>query len=128
MKNSPEYEHHWWRVDAICAQIGSVLFFPEDGDPALDARRMCRRCPVREQCLTQALTSADKDGIFGGFGVVARKKMLTRVYAGETPEAVAREAIATTDEKRRNHVAAVRHHRSLAQPERLGDLVPVAVG
>lgn len=54
-----------WMVDALCAQIDADLWFPEVGGSGAEAKKVCRRCPVREQCLALALESREW-GVWGG--------------------------------------------------------------
>lgn len=49
-----------WQDFALCAEVGTELFFPEDDKAATptlydNARRVCNECPVRELCLSYAL-------------------------------------------------------------------------
>jgi WhiB family redox-sensing transcriptional regulator len=56
-----------WVADALCAQTDPELFFPTkggDGSPA--AKAVCRRCPVRAECLALAVSDPSLDGIWGG--------------------------------------------------------------
>lgn len=61
-----------WMDDALCAEVGTDLFFPEKGEPAAAARRLCARCGVRDECLEYALsteinpTRDYRHGIYGG--------------------------------------------------------------
>jgi WhiB family transcriptional regulator, redox-sensing transcriptional regulator len=64
-----------WREQALCAGIGSWLFFPGTGhqQQAQVAKAVCRRCPVISPCLEFALEAearpdARRHGIFGGTG------------------------------------------------------------
>jgi hypothetical protein len=61
-----------WRERAACRDVDPELFFPtaKPGTPAHDrqaapAKKVCRRCPVREQCLTDALARLPH-GVAGG--------------------------------------------------------------
>jgi WhiB family redox-sensing transcriptional regulator len=60
-----------WRDRAACRGMETDLFFP-DGTigPALadmdQARRICRDCPARAQCLDWALENGAAFGIWGG--------------------------------------------------------------
>lgn len=54
-----------WSEDAACVGIHDA-FFPEQGHPATPALRVCRRCPVRAECLEVALANKEDDGIWGG--------------------------------------------------------------
>jgi WhiB family redox-sensing transcriptional regulator len=57
-----------WQDRALCAQVDPELWFPEKGQTsqALTAKRICRRCPVRADCLAAALEQHAQDGIWGG--------------------------------------------------------------
>ena len=57
---------HWGEA-ALCAQVGPSFFFPEDGESVEQARRICAKCPVRIECLTDAVRTAEHDGIRAGF-------------------------------------------------------------
>lgn len=59
-----------WRDEMACREEDPELFFPKgyEGPWALviaQAKAVCNRCPVREQCLQFALDEGIKDGIFG---------------------------------------------------------------
>lgn len=83
-----------WREDALCPQIGGDLFFVVKGGDVNPAKRVCGMCPVRAECLADSLGdfSAD-DGVFGGIGQQARRRLRRRVDAGEDAMDVAREVI-----------------------------------
>ncbi|MGY6019931.1 WhiB family transcriptional regulator [Streptomyces spinosirectus] len=60
-----------WHERAACLGQDPELFFPVgDRGPALvqidEAKAVCRRCPVVEQCLRWALNAGQVDGIWGG--------------------------------------------------------------
>lgn len=72
-----------WRDSAACRTADPELFFPiGTGDVALAQERaalvVCRRCPVREECLQQALSAGINDGVWGGTGEAERRRMLRR--------------------------------------------------
>ncbi len=48
-----------WMSDALCAQVGPDLFFPEKGGNYRQAQQICGRCPVQEAC---AQTAAVHEG------------------------------------------------------------------
>jgi WhiB family redox-sensing transcriptional regulator len=57
-----------WEEQALCRDVqDQTLFFPEHGNrsPA-KAKRMCGRCPVRDECLEAALVNDERFGIWGG--------------------------------------------------------------
>ncbi|MGW2639949.1 WhiB family transcriptional regulator [Streptomyces sp. NPDC001348] len=60
-----------WRDHAACRHEDPDLFFPvgTTGPAVLQARQaktVCERCPVREQCLDWALDTSQTIGIWGG--------------------------------------------------------------
>jgi WhiB family redox-sensing transcriptional regulator len=55
-----------WVEDALCAQTDPELFFPNKGCNVTIPRRVCAQCPVRTQCLEEALADSSLDGIWGG--------------------------------------------------------------
>ncbi|ARF83378.1 WhiB family transcriptional regulator [Kitasatospora aureofaciens] len=72
-----------WRRRAVCAEEDPELFFPiGNTGPALlqieEARSVCRRCPVMEECLTWALTAGEDAGVWGGMSEDERRAMKRR--------------------------------------------------
>jgi WhiB family redox-sensing transcriptional regulator len=68
-------EESHWQDDALCAQVGPELFFPETGESAAPARSICRACPVAVECLEYAQVHAKKYGIYAGMGPKQRKRL-----------------------------------------------------
>jgi hypothetical protein len=64
-----------WTARAQCAETDPELFFPPKGDPATAARAICRRCPVREDCLAYALDAGEEYGIWGGLDPAERNNL-----------------------------------------------------
>lgn len=57
-----------WHEQARCTTTDPEIFFPEDGGKAEPARRLCRACPVREECLLSAVSAPVYEfGVWGGF-------------------------------------------------------------
>jgi len=59
------------------------LFYPVGtSGPALlqiaEAKRLCRRCPKIDRCLTQALTAGEDYGIWGGMSEDERRALRRR--------------------------------------------------
>lgn len=67
-----------WQNDALCAQIGFEMFFPEKGGSVQTAKKVCAMCEVREQCLEYALANDEQDGIWGGLTTSERKALKKR--------------------------------------------------
>ena len=55
-----------WRELAACRGIDLEVFFPERGESAGPARRVCAACPVRQPCLDYAISNRISHGIWGG--------------------------------------------------------------
>jgi WhiB family transcriptional regulator, redox-sensing transcriptional regulator len=60
-----------WRLLAACRHADPELFFPVSASgPSLDqvtqAKAICARCPVRQQCLAFALNTRQDHGVWGG--------------------------------------------------------------
>lgn len=66
-----------WMDDANCAEVSPEVFFPEPerGLDADAAKQICRRCPVRRQCLEYAIKNRFGDGIWGGLNGSERSKI-----------------------------------------------------
>ncbi|WP_217242745.1 WhiB family transcriptional regulator [Streptomyces sp. AC555_RSS877] len=72
-----------WRDHAACRQEDPDLFFPIGSTgPALvqqeQAKAVCRRCPVREQCLQWALDTGQTLGVWGGTSENERRALRRR--------------------------------------------------
>ena len=64
-----------WMAEALCAEVGPDMFFPEKGGSTKDAKRVCAACDVRLQCLEYALKRDEHFGIWGGVSERDRRKM-----------------------------------------------------
>ncbi|MFV0131206.1 WhiB family transcriptional regulator [Streptomyces sp. HMX112] len=80
-----------WRHQAQCRDEDPDLFFPiGNTGPALlqaeEAKAVCRRCPVREQCLRWALEFGQEAGVWGGLSEEERRALKRRISrrAGRT--------------------------------------------
>lgn len=72
-----------WRRGALCAHESPDLFFPlGESEQAMrqaeEAKRVCRHCAVREECLDWALEARPVDGVFGGTDPSERRALLKR--------------------------------------------------
>jgi WhiB family transcriptional regulator, redox-sensing transcriptional regulator len=73
----------YWRDQAACRHEDPELFFPiGTSGPALmqteQAKAVCARCPVREQCLEWALDHGEILGVWGGTGEAERRTLQRR--------------------------------------------------
>lgn len=55
-----------WEGRGRCAEVGGDLFYPEDGESAAPALRVCAACEVRARCLDWALETGQVWGVWGG--------------------------------------------------------------
>jgi WhiB family redox-sensing transcriptional regulator len=72
-----------WRHHAACRDEDPELFFPiGNTGPALlqieEAKSVCRRCPVREECLQFALETGQDAGVWGGLSEDERRALKRR--------------------------------------------------
>ena len=70
-----------WMDSALCKEIGPHPFDLRKGDRITPARKVCRACPVRIECLDYALTEFDREtdvGVWGGTSVNERREMRKR--------------------------------------------------
>ncbi|PAZ10959.1 transcription factor WhiB [Streptomyces sp. SA15] len=75
-----------WRDHAACRHEDPDLFFPiGTTGPALvqteRAKAVCRRCPVREECLQWALDTGQTLGVWGGTSENERRALKRRAGA-----------------------------------------------
>ena len=65
-----------WMLRALCRGASPSEFFPSDGVGVEMARRVCERCPVREECLEYALEYRIEHGVWGGASERERRRIL----------------------------------------------------
>ncbi|MFI6655126.1 WhiB family transcriptional regulator [Streptomyces sp. NPDC050523] len=75
-----------WRDRAACRSEDPDLFFPiGTSGPSLlqteQAKAVCRRCPVREECLRWALDTGECMGVWGGTSEMERRALRRRQRA-----------------------------------------------
>lgn len=71
-----------WHAYALCGEAGGDGWFPEDGEHPGIAKRVCYGCPVRGECLNDALDRGDRHGIWGGYSPKERQEILRQRKAG----------------------------------------------
>ena len=72
-----------WQMHGICRGVDSSVFFHPEGERGraraqreMNAKQMCRACPVITQCRTHALRVGEPYGIWGGLSESERELML----------------------------------------------------
>lgn len=64
-----------WTKQALCAEVDYEIFFPNKGDRTVDAKRICRSCNVKQECLEYSFKNNERFGIWGGLTEFDRKKL-----------------------------------------------------
>jgi WhiB family transcriptional regulator, redox-sensing transcriptional regulator len=64
-----------WMKRALCSQTDPEAFFPEKGGSTHEAKRVCRGCEVRSECLEFALDHEERYGIWGGMSERERRNV-----------------------------------------------------
>jgi WhiB family redox-sensing transcriptional regulator len=65
-----------WRQHAACRGVEPDIFYPASDEEAEVAKAVCAVCPVRQPCLEYALTSRERDGVWGGATEKERRRIL----------------------------------------------------
>jgi WhiB family redox-sensing transcriptional regulator len=76
-----------WRGSALCAQTDPEIFFPEKGETATAALRVCAACEVRAECGAEALANGEAYGVWGGITERTRRRKLA-AHRRATPTGV----------------------------------------
>jgi len=64
-----------WHERALCSQTDPEAFFPEKGGSTREAKKVCRACEVRAECLEYALAHDERFGIWGGLSERERRRI-----------------------------------------------------
>jgi WhiB family transcriptional regulator, redox-sensing transcriptional regulator len=64
-----------WTEAALCAQVGDDFWFPEKGGSTREAKKVCRACEVKSDCLDYALENDERFGIWGGMSERERRRL-----------------------------------------------------
>ena len=64
-----------WATDALCAQTDPDAFHPDAGGATREAKKVCAQCFVQAECLTWALTTNERFGIWGGLSERERRAL-----------------------------------------------------
>lgn len=73
-----------WRTRAACRDLtpqeSDRIFYPGIGQSANEAKAICSRCPVQQQCLEESFRTAQTRayGVFGGLTVEERQRLRRR--------------------------------------------------
>lgn len=64
----------WWDR-AACLGAPDEAFFPERGGSTYEAKKLCKICPVKGECLEYALEGNEAWGVWGGLSEKERRKL-----------------------------------------------------
>lgn len=67
-----------WASEAACRNLGDRDYLFVQGAAQREARQMCFTCPVRRECLVDALDSRTEYGIWGGLTERERRALHKR--------------------------------------------------
>lgn len=67
-----------WQEQKNCLGVDPGVFFPESDDSTNEAKRICRGCVVRPDCLEYALTNGEKYGVWGGLSEGELRRLRNR--------------------------------------------------
>lgn len=80
-----------WVERQACRGSDPSVFFPDrGGDPDPEAQRLCASCPVREECLSEALRLGDVHGYRGGVNGPERLRILKATPKSDVPAEIRR--------------------------------------
>lgn len=99
-----------WQDEALCAQTDPELFFPEKGGSTTEAKKVCRQCPVIDECLEWAIDAREDHGVWGGMSERERT-----AYARTKPRKAKKDFGVPTD-------AEITRQRSRYAPAAVDDL------
>ena len=65
-----------WMKRALCREVDPELFFPTaEMNRTKDAKSVCQRCKVKNECLSWAMDNTDSGGVLGGTTEPERRRM-----------------------------------------------------
>ena len=73
-----DLEERPWAAYAACREANPDLFFSAHEEETAAAIRICRGCPVSDECLDWALEMRVRYGIWGGATERERRRMLRK--------------------------------------------------
>lgn len=86
---------HDWRDQAACKGYPTSIFFPTAGESAVEAKKICDKCPVAAECNTASMQGSYGDiehGVWAGQGYRPRRteRIRTEGYRrqGRRPEPI----------------------------------------
>lgn len=87
-----------WRDAAACLGIDTRVFYPSRGQSVRPARGVCRGCPVRMECLSVAVATGQKFGIWGDTTDRVRRRLRQGLVARHPEWGLDRQELAWEEE------------------------------
>jgi WhiB family transcriptional regulator, redox-sensing transcriptional regulator len=78
-----------WRAFALCSKTDPDLWFSAGAIEHKLAKRVCRSCPVRKECLLYAMDAPIDHGIWGGLTERERRRVRRKAPNGEWRDDIA---------------------------------------
>lgn len=75
LEMQPQPSDEDWYSQALCPETDPDAFYPEKGGSTAEAKKVCRGCPVRTQCLQWALDNDERFGVWGGLSDRERRRL-----------------------------------------------------
>jgi len=65
----------------LCTSYSTDIFYPEEYEEAdvAQAKSICNDCWIKDKCLAFALSTKEKEGVWGGTTPIERKRIRRRV-------------------------------------------------
>lgn len=60
---------------ALCAETDPDAFFPEKGRTAPEAKAVCARCEIRDECRDWAISTGEPHGVWGELSERERRRL-----------------------------------------------------
>ena len=120
---SDDAEDLGWQDRALCAQTDPEAFFPEKGGSTREAKKVCRGCEVRAECLEFALENDERFGIWGGMSERERRRLKREAVLALAPSAPAPAGRGPAGRARPGPQASGLHQAARAHPGS-GESVP----
>ena len=72
-----------WAKQGMCRDYPPSMFFPASGETPKDAKAVCARCPVRDDCLDYALSMGPSlEGVWAGTSKRERRHLGKTIASG----------------------------------------------
>lgn len=100
LEAQPQPSDEDWHSQAVCSQTDPEAFYPEKGGSTREAKRICRECPVLQQCRQWAIDHDERYGVWGGLSERERRRLKRDTESVEEPLRLPSIAAAAQDDER----------------------------